>query len=215
MKELKIVINVVAFCFFISSQKSIAQINYKDSFYHLSGPEKRWVFFHLFIAKKAYRLTQEAREVSKEMTTGNILDSDENGGQVDAFRHAYWMALLSQHMCWRKARRLGKAHEKGNYKAFRKGQLEEGALTDSISSVMDLYNNERGIEIGRTNKKWPKGELIKAIQDSVTSGKMTIIRKGKNGESIDCDGNKINTKEYQNQWNVPKCLVESDFGRQP
>src|SRR6185295_19637862 len=54
------------------------------AFHHLSCPEKRWVIFHPFIAKKAYRLTQQAKAVAKEMAKDSLLDGDENGGQVDA-----------------------------------------------------------------------------------------------------------------------------------
>src|SRR5258705_12173330 len=96
----------------LGTDKSFCQINYKSEFKKLSCAEKHWVFFHPFIAKKAFRLTQQARAASKEMLRSPLLDGDFNGGQVDAFRHAYWMALLTQHMCWRKARWLGKAHEK-------------------------------------------------------------------------------------------------------
>src|SRR5437868_602487 len=102
---------IFAILIFFCLQQSEAQVNYKTEFRKLSCPEKRWVFFHLFIAKKAFKLTQQARATSKEMAKNPLTDGDENGGQVDAFRHAYWMALLSQNICWRKARGLGKAHE--------------------------------------------------------------------------------------------------------
>src|SRR6185369_7369148 len=118
---------ILFFCLFLKGE---AQISYREEFHKLSCPEKRWVIFHLFIAKKTFRLTQLARATSKELAKSPSLDGDENGGQVDAFRHAYWMALLSQHICWRKARSLGKAHEKGNYREFKKGKTEEGLLPD-------------------------------------------------------------------------------------
>jgi hypothetical protein len=197
------------FWFLCSYQGSNAQDNSRQEFHKLSCPEKRWVIFHLFIAKKTFRLTQQARAVAKKVAQDPLLDGDENGGQVDAFRHAYWMALLSQHICWRKARRLGIAHEKGNYREFKKHQLEEGALPDSAAGAMDLFNNNVGIEIGRANKKLSEEELRKAVRDSVLAGKMQIIRKNKNGEPFDCDGNKIDLQKYQHQWNIPKCLVKS------
>ena len=206
-----IILNV---CILFSYKTCEAQFNYKNEFRQLSCPEKRWVLFHPFIAKKTFRLTQKARAISKEMAKNSLLDGDENGGQVDAFRHAYWMALLSQNICWRKARGLGKAHEKGNYNDFKKLRMEEGALPDSASGVMDLFNNETGIALGKTNKKLPEEELINVVRDAVIIGKMKIIRKDNHGETLDCEGNLIDIRKYQHQWNIPKCLVDSDFKNQ-
>ena len=211
MKVFRSVFLISVFRLFIFCKESDAQINYSNNFHQLSCPEKRWVVFHPFIAKKAFRLTQQARETAKEMMNNSLLDGDENGGQVDAFRHSYWMALLSQNICWRKARRLSKAHEKGNYKDFKKGRIEDGILPDSVSGMMDLFNNETGIEIGRKNKDLAKEELIRVVRDSVMAGRMKVIRKGKNGDPIDCEGNRINLHDFQHRWNIPKCLVESDF----
>jgi len=45
-----------------------------------------------------------------------LLDGDASGGQVDAFRHAYWMARLHQEIGKRAAFSLGKSHEKENWK---------------------------------------------------------------------------------------------------
>ncbi len=202
---------ISGFCFLFSSSDADAQINYRKSFRELSCPEKRWVIFHPFIAKKALRLTLQARAAAKEISKNSLLDGDENGGQVDAFRHAYWMALLSQHICWRKALRLGKAHEKGNYIQFKKHKFEEGVLPDSASGAMDLFNNNIGIEIGRPNKKIPEEELKRTVRDSVLAGRMIVIRKNRTGDPFDCEGNKIDLSKYSHQWNIPKCLVKSDF----
>ena len=198
------------FCFQLLYKDCKAQENYSQGYHQLSCPEKWWVIFHPFIAKKSFRLTQQARSISKEMAKDPLLDGDENGGQVDAFRHAYWMALLSQNICWKKARSLGKAHEKGNYKDFKKRHLEEGTLPDSASGAMDLYNNAQGIEIGKTNNKIPQQELIELVREAVASGKMKIILKDKSGFALDCNGIRIDTLQYRHQWNIPKCLVGSD-----
>ncbi len=200
-------------CFFLFTQFSFAQ-NTGQAFRKLSCPEKRWVIFHPFIAKKTYKLSLESRAAAKEMIKDSLLDGDENGGQVDAFRHAYWMALLSQHICWRKALNLGKAHEKGNFLDFKKGRMEEGALTDSVSSAMDLFNNKIGITIGRANKNISEEGLKKVVCDAILSGKMSMIRKNRNGDAFDCDGNQLDLKKYEHQWSIPKCLVKSDSRRE-
>ena len=202
------------FCFFILFTVD-AQVNYRKEFHRLSCPEKRWVIFHPFIAKKTFHLTQQARATAKEMVTDSLLDGDEDGGQVDAFRHAYWMALLSQNICWRKALRLGKAHEKGNYLEFKKHRLEEGTLPDSASGAMDLFNNKMGIEIGKANKKTSIEELKNKVRDAILAGKMKVIGKNNFRETLDCEGNKIDFSKYVHQWNIPKCLVNSDFKYSP
>jgi hypothetical protein len=194
----------------MNPQTSSAQ-NFKGAFKNLSCPEKRWVIFHPFIAKKTYRLTLQARETSKEMLKDSLLDSDENGGQVDAFRHSYWMALLAKNICWRKALRLGKAHEKGNYLDWKKNKLEEGALPDSASGAMDLFNNKVGVDIGRKSKIISDDELKKIIRSEILSGDMMVIKKNANGKSLDCDGNIIDEQKYFYTWNIPKCLLRSGY----
>jgi len=216
MNRLEIKLRCMLFtgiCFLFFHIHAAAQINYHKEFQRLSCPEKRWVIFHPFIARKSFRLTLEAREAAREMLKDSLLDKNTNGGQNDAFRHAYWMALLSQHICWRKAIRLGKAHEKGDYIRFKKGIAEEGALPDSASGAMDLFNNTVGAEIGRSNKKIPADELKIMVRDAVLAGKMKVISEDLKGEALDCDGNVIDLSQYQHQWNIPKCLVSSDHGR--
>ena len=69
-------------------------------FKRISSPEKCWVINHIFVAKKAWRITQYVRLQTDSIQKTNMLDGDANGGQVDAFRHAFWMASLSQKMNW-------------------------------------------------------------------------------------------------------------------
>ncbi len=180
------------------------------SFKKLSRPEKWWVVTHLFVAKKAARITIQARTVSKGMLNDSLLDHDADGGQVDAFRHSYWMARLAQEMCWRKAVKLGNAHEKGNYLDFKKKKTGEEVFSDSIASAMDLFNNKKGIETGRENKSVTKEEIQKLILAEILSGKMKIILKDSQGNSLDCDHQSIDLKKYSRVWNVPRCLINSD-----
>ena len=182
----------------------------KQQFKKLSCPEKWWVYWHPFVAKKALLISMEARTTSKEMEKDSLLDHDADGGQVDAFRHSYWMARLAQEICWRKALKLGKAHEKGDYIAFKKHELEEGATPDSIAGAMDLYNNKVGIVIGKENKLMSKEELRNLLLQRILNGNMKIIRKDIHGNSLDCEGNIIKMKSYQHTWSVPRCLVDSN-----
>jgi len=174
-----------------------------------SRPEKCWALFHPFVAKKAYRITVEAYETAKQVAQDKMLDGDGNGGQADAFRHAYWMALLSQKIKPNKARKLGKAHEKGNYIFFKKGRLEEGTPPDSMACVMDLYNNEVGIGIGQQNKKISKEELKQIVLRYIFQRNMRILKKDPQGNFLDCSGKIIDPAAYNGKWNIPKCLTES------
>jgi hypothetical protein len=193
----------------IFAQPSVAQQSPED-FSKPSCPEKWWAITHPFVACKAYKLTVKAREASRKMADDSLLDHDANGGQVDAFRHAYWMALLSQNISPRKAKKLGVAHEKGDYKAFKKYRMEEGLLPDSMASVMDLCNNDSGIATGTANKELAENELKTLVKQKVLAGEMKILKKDKDKNYLTCDGAVIDPKKYLHQWNIPKCLVNSN-----
>jgi len=197
----------VTVAFFLFSSQVFSQ---SPSFQKLSCPEKCWVLLHPFAAKKAFRITVEARATSKQMESDSLLDHDADGGQVDAFRHAYWMSRLTQEMCWRKVRRLGNAHERGNYLDFKKHRSGEETFTDSIASAMDLFNNNVGLETGRMNKSLTKEEMKNLIVKKILTGEMKVILKDKNGNSLDCDKRIVDMKMYSGIWNIPRCLIRSD-----
>ena len=191
---------------------SFAQTPVK-SFRQLSCPEKWWVLTHPFIAKKAKKITSDAIRISDEMKRDSLLDGNSNGGQLDAFRHAYWMASLSQKIKMRKALSLGRAHEKGNYKMFKKGKVdEEKSLPDSISGAMDLFNNEIGAQMGFQNRMLDQDSLKILIRKNIVDGKMKIISMNKDGQFLDCNGQVININNFQHTWAIPKCLVNSVVG---
>lgn len=204
---------------FASSNVFSQKINFCREFEKLSKPEKCWTFRHVFIAKKTFKITQQVRKKSDSIMRSNILDSDPDGGTVDAFKHSLWMASISFRFNWRKAKRLGNAHEKGNYINYKHGRFEDGKFPDKISSDMDLYNNIKGIEIGKTLKNTiirntnSMNTLQQIIIDSIHSGKMMIIKKNQNGELLDRKGDIINKDSIKGKWHTPKTLVPSDFTR--
>lgn len=193
-----------------SATPALAQHTARQKFKALSSPEKTWVLLHPFVAKKALRLSELARAESKTLMSDPGLDGDDNGGQVDAFRHAYWMALLSQHMCWRKARSLGIAHEKGNYINWKKHKLEDKALADSMASVMDLTNNSYGIQISRQYGKIDGDTLKTMIINAILEGKLSILWKNKEGKFLDCDGILSDDQIRMENWCKSRCLVPSN-----
>ncbi len=185
--------------------------NLCKSFKKLSRPEKCWALKHSFIAKKAWDLSKEVRLATDSMKNTGLLGKDGNGGQLDAFRHSYWMALLVKNIRWRKAYRLGKAHEKGNYLDFKKNRKEEGSIPDYISSEMDLWNNNKGIEIGRKYKNLCLTEIQTKIIEAIQNGKMKIIKKNNEGKFLDKAGGIIDDKLLKDKWKNKKCLVSSDY----
>ena len=193
------------------SDKSEAQSSAFSSFWKLSYPEKWWVFTHPFVASGAFKITTEARKESDSLMAILALDSDPYGGQIDAFRHAYWMARLAQTMKWKKAIRLGKAHEKANKISFKKNRFdEEGLLPDSVSTTMDLFNNEVGVAIGCNFKFVSKQQIRDKVIQEIKSGRMRIILKNKQGNELKCDGKVLDKNEFAGKWSIPKCLVNSD-----
>lgn len=199
------------FIFLINGFNMIFAQSHKHGFKNLSSPEKFWVILHPFKAKKAYQISLQSQKTSDSIAKTTLLDQDKNGGQVDAFRHAYWMATLAKEIGKKAAKSLGKAHEKGNYKQFKKNQLENGTHPDKPSSEMDLFNNNIGINIYKENKNANNKELISLIIKNIKTGNLKILKKDLYGNYNDCSGKPINLKDYKGIWETPKCLTNSSL----
>lgn len=182
-------------------------------FRKLSYPEKQWVFAHPFIAIKTWKLTRFVLQVTDSVRTSGLLDGDPDGGQVDAFRHAYWMAVLARNINHIKAYKLGVAHEKGNYLEYKNNKIEEKSVPDKISSDMDFWNNNKGLDIGRINKKASMYELKALVLETLLKGELKIIKKTLKGEFLDCEGHVINNESLKGLWINNKCLVPSNTRR--
>ena len=176
----------------------------------MSRAEKTWVLFHPFKAKSAYRISLEAERVKDSISVVGIVGNDNNGGQLDAFKHSYWTARLTQGIGKGAARSLGKAHEKGNYQSFKKRRLEDGILPDKPSTEMDLYNNWIGISIGSVKGSASRSELVHLVIDAVRKGKLRILSKDCNGNFLDCGQKRIPPDSLKGKWNTKKCLVPSN-----
>lgn len=177
------------------------------SYKKLSKPEKAWVVFHPFKAKKAASLSNDAIKVTDSIKTAGIIGHDNNGGRLDAFKHGFWMARLSQHIGKKAALKLGKAHEKGNYLDFKKGRPEDGQLPDKTASDMDLYNNKIGVKLGQTHKTSSKNTTIALLLSAVKDGQLKMIKKDAQGNFLTCDGTLIPKDSLLGKWENEKCLV--------
>lgn len=194
----------------LTSINLFSQSNF-SLFKKISCQKKWWVVLHPFKAKRALEISKETKRVSDSIKASNLLDKDGSGGQVDAFRHAYWMARLRQEIGKNAAKSLGKAHEKENYKTYKKRKLEDGVVPDEISSEMDLFNNNVGLSLAKKGELTSRNGLIYRIINAIKAGKLRIIKKDKKGNFLTCDNKVIDSKLLKGKWKNNKCLVKSNF----
>ena len=183
----------------------------RQSYKKLSKPEKSWLIFHPLKAKKAFLISKEAVAVKDSISNYGSIGKDNNGGHLDAFKHSYWMARLSQGIGKRAALKLGKAHEKGNYLTFKKQKLEDGYVPDKASSTMDLHNNNFGAVLAYANKKVSRQLLIQQILMALEKGKLRILSKDASGRFLDCKGFIIPKNSLKHRWVNRKCLILSSL----
>lgn len=203
-------IRIVFFCLLVFLLGSITNAqSTKSRFSRLSGPEKCWVIWHPFKAKTALNISLDAIRKTDSLDRDGIIGHDRNGGKLDAFKHSYWMAVMSRQIGEKSALKLGKAHEKGNYKTFKKGKLEDGFLPDKPSSDMDLFNNEMGVEISSKNSNLTERELISVLIKAIENGDLRILKKT-NTVFLTCQGQVIAEKDLKGKWDNDKCLIPSN-----
>lgn len=177
----------------------------------VSRYEKRWAVFHPVAAIKVKGIAKKCNVLYRHGNVRPELDSFPDGGKDDAFRHVFYMAAFAQKVGTRKLRKLGKAHEKANYRQFLRGSAEYGGRPDSMSTVMDLANNELGFRLGCEFCKLTLLELERTVLYEIASGSALIMKRNSKGEFLDCGGNVISAERYRNNWSVPKCLVRSNY----
>jgi len=175
----------------------------------ISRPEIFWALGHPFVALKAKRISADALNKAKAVEKSGII-KDNIGGQYDAFKHAFWMAVLSQEIGKRKTLKLGKAHEKGNYLQFKKMKKEDGMLSDKALSDMDLQNNIVGAAIADRKNKKTVEELTAILIQKVKNGELVILLKDCDGYFIDCNRNIINKENLVFEWESERCIVPSN-----
>ncbi len=171
----------------------------------VSTYEFRWALAHPFIAAKAKDISDRALLLTDSIEKTGLLKGG-SGGQLDAFKHAVWMALLGQQFKANKIYKLGLAHEKSNYRQAKKGR----GGGDQTASEMDLWNNEVGAKIGVRYPSIAEKDLIELIIKAIKSGEMRIVKVDRAGESLDCEGILID-KSTLKTWENKGCLVASDY----
>lgn len=202
---------ILLFTLFFVCFQTVAAQKLFHQYRQLAKAEKRWVRCHLFLAKRAMQCTRLTEQLYEQAKKDSLITGSENGGKPDAFRHALWMALLTQQIGAKKALKLGIAHEKANYEFFLTKKNEYGELPDSMGSVMDLFNNSKGIDLGLQHRKDSAQDLVQQVLRSLTHGELCIMKTDKSGRFLTCDNQPIKMEEYTGCWSIPKCLISSDW----
>jgi hypothetical protein len=92
----------------------------------------------------------------------------ENDGHRDAFRHAYWNALMTHEFGEPWARQFATAHE-------------GLPANPSNREAMDLYNNEVGRQIAVAHPNATPDQLADLVQQAVTEGRAVVIPPSRSG----------------------------------
>jgi hypothetical protein len=185
------------------------QAQFRKQFKELGCVEKRWVLFHPFVAKKTARLSSKVVKVANSDSIKSILGKDGNGGNLDAFRHTYWMAILTQEIGDRRALKLGIAHEKKNKQDFKKKRLEDGAIPDSVSIEMDLFNNCVGAGLVEKKQNVTTKEIQGMVILKICKGNTLVISKNVELQSLNAFGNILPRSDWEGKWNSGRVLVPS------
>lgn len=180
------------------------------SFLDLGTPEKCWAITHPFIASFAYKLTKRVDNVTDSLEQV-YADTTKCDDVWDAFRHCYWMALLSSRLRTKAVCKLGCAHEISSLKNYKNSMVEKGCLHDSIASYMDLHNNKVGLEIGRKHKNENPKKIIQKVFKSISRGKCVQVDRNSDGQFIDSTGAPIQQEELNHKWNTGRILETAVF----
>ena len=185
--------------------------SYWRSFRKLPAPEKTWVLRHPFSAMRIPAIKNLVEQIIRQKYQRNEWDASYSDGQLDALRHALWMALTARQIGVEKARSLGKAHEAGNKIMAQKKQKEHGSLADKASTDMDLRNNEVGLRMAQENPDASVEQLVTSIENQIKEGRLWIIKQDARGRYLSWEGHKLNEKDYRGKWLSPRCIVPSNY----
>ena len=178
---------------------------------HISWHEKRWALFHPIAAIKVKRIAKQCAQITACVETHHNLDHFKSGGKLDAYRHVFYMAAFAKKVNPKKIKKLGVAHEKTNFKQFKRSTFEDGEVPDSVSCEMDLKNNAFGIALGRISKSSNLQELSDLVLLEIEKGKAWIMKRNTAGNYLSCDEQTIDLTQYKGVWAIPKCLVPSNY----
>jgi hypothetical protein len=172
----------------------------------VSVPELKWSVLHPVAAIRTRSVKKECDFYLSQHPV--LLSGPSIGGKQDAFRHLFYMSAIANKIGVRKARQLGRAHEKGNYRQWKHGQLEDKGVADSLACVMDLRNNDSALSYIQLNKNASISTLYAFSLMAVQEGKAWILLFNNEGQRLNCDLEIIHVT-LPRKWYVAGCLVIS------
>ncbi|WP_156959337.1 hypothetical protein [Nocardia sp. BMG51109] len=113
----------------------------------------------------AYSIEQLATDGGKEVFKGEFRAGGVGDGHADAFRHAYWNAMLTKEFGEDWANAYTTAHER----------TEDPAKTHASAEAMDLYNNEVGRRIAMQHPHASNTELYTLVKQAVLDGQTVVL----------------------------------------
>ncbi|MFC6015189.1 DUF6973 domain-containing protein [Plantactinospora solaniradicis] len=119
----------------------------------------------LFGAKDAYDIYKKALNSGENVFGGQGLTD----GHSDAFRHAYWNAMLGNRFGVEWTEQYTTSHERVSTNA-------------ASAEAMDLHNNEVGRRIAAANPDADPDELARLVEAAVHNGEMVVV--GQDGQLV-------------------------------
>ncbi|WP_135452432.1 EspA/EspE family type VII secretion system effector [Mycobacterium sp. DL99] len=97
--------------------------------------------------------------------------NDTADNHTDAFRHAYWNALMTQRFGEEWTQDFATAHERL-------------PSNPSTAEAMDLYNNQIGRDIARANLNATPAQLANLVEQAVNRGDTVVVAPNSGGERL-------------------------------
>ncbi len=106
----------------------------------------------------------DIRQDALHVAEGKFEGKGGTDGHADAFRHAYWNAMMTQRYGEEWARDFATAHERN-------------PTSHHVPVAMDLHNNEVGRSIAKANPDASPEQMANLVEQAVKDGKMVVIDK--------------------------------------
>ena len=164
-----------------------------DKIKSLNPQEKHILKYNIRFAT-AIKVNSNA-ELASKMAKHAYSGKGSKGGKTDAYRHAMWQALNVQSIGEKMRRKWSDAHE-------------YSTPPDEINTdlIMDIHNNDVGIEIGEQNPNASPEQLDKIIKQRIDDGDMIILQKDTKGNDVlkKSNGETINQSDIRNKKSIQK-----------
>ena len=139
--------------------------HYKERWNKLNRQEQIVLLYDIRFMK-AFDMDKNSKLAVEE--TEKQYGRNGKGDESDAFRHAFWQALNTQDVGEDFTRKMSDAHE-----------YSTPAKEVDLDLIMDIHNNDLGIQAGKENPQASPEELTSIIKSRMNAGELLIIKDGK------------------------------------